>query len=352
MAGAASMSKGLPWTKWSYDRWLRDAELRACSFAARGLWADLLAYMDSDQERGHLTLNGAAASTRDIARLVGAHQLQVEKLLAELERNGVFSRDCRGAIFCRHMVRETEEHDRHVANGRLGGNPALVQRDQSASANDSSASVRTSDVTMGVTPGVTQGVTGGVTGGVTQGVTGGVTPPVATQGKRQKTPEINAIKGERGPSGVNPDKRREEKIRVQKPKRASVRALPLLRVLPGGAPPAAPPQSAPDPKGSRLPTTWEPSPAERAYAEQRGLDPDRIAQDFRGHWLSKPGKDGRKLDWSLVWQTWCRREVDMQARRSQPRRVAGGGSRMDWLADFATGGHSAHAGPTIDGDPL
>ncbi len=76
-----------------------------------------------------------------------------------------------------------------------------------------------------------------------------------------------------------------------------------------------------DPKGERLPRNWQPPFEDAAYARERGLDPLRVAEDFRGYWLAKPGKEARKTDWSLTWQGWCRREAD---RRGCRLPVAGG----------------------------
>jgi hypothetical protein len=63
-------------------------------------------------------------------------------------------------------------------------------------------------------------------------------------------------------------------------------------------------------KGRRLPPDWSPSPANRQYAADLGLNADRTADDFRGYWLAKAGAGAVKLDWSLTWQGWCRREAD------------------------------------------
>jgi hypothetical protein len=74
-------------------------------------------------------------------------------------------------------------------------------------------------------------------------------------------------------------------------------------------------------KGSRLPPDWEPSDIQAAYARRLGLDPLRTAADFRDYWLSKPGKDGIKLEWDRTWQTWCRNAADRLARhRGSERR--------------------------------
>lgn len=93
---------------------------------------------------------------------------------------------------------------------------------------------------------------------------------------------------------------------------------------------AAPPDKlAPGRKkrAARLPDDWQPSDADRAYASDLGLDVDRVAADFRGYWLAKAGKDAAKLDWSLTWQGWCRRQAD-RLPPSQ-RKPNGGGMRAN-----------------------
>ena len=60
----------------------------------------------------------------------------------------------------------------------------------------------------------------------------------------------------------------------------------------------------------RLPEDWQPSEADQRYATERGLPWQRTAEDFRGYWLALGGEKARKLDWSLTWQNWCRREAD------------------------------------------
>jgi DNA-binding transcriptional ArsR family regulator len=84
-------------------------------------------------------------------------------------------------------------------------------------------------------------------------------------------------------------------------------------------------------RGARLPADWQPSPADRVYAEDRGLDPDRISQRFRNHWLAKAGRDAAKCDWHRTWQNWCDRQVEMDAKR--PPAMAD--RRPGGAADFA-----------------
>lgn len=124
------MAEGLPWGKFVWSKWLSDARLRACSYAARGLWMDMLCYMDASEEKGFLLVGSRAATSTEIARIVGGERRMVERLLAELEAHGVFSRDNRGAIFNRKMARDHVKSRENIANGKLGGNPNLKKNNE------------------------------------------------------------------------------------------------------------------------------------------------------------------------------------------------------------------------------
>lgn len=131
--------KRMPWVKWSFADWLRDPGLRVCSDAARGVWMDMLAHMDADAERGFLTVAGRAATDDEVARRLGKDRRSLRPILAELERNGVFSRDARGAIYNRRMIRDQEQSTRDRENGAKGGNPALRKATQAPLDGDSTA---------------------------------------------------------------------------------------------------------------------------------------------------------------------------------------------------------------------
>lgn len=111
-------------TRWFWSDWMSDPGLRACSYAARGLWKDLLCIAGSNKhEYGFVSLNGQKLEAAQIAQMTNGTEKEVEPLLAELERNGVFSRDRRKVIYCRRMVRA----EKNARNGRLGGNPNLLK---------------------------------------------------------------------------------------------------------------------------------------------------------------------------------------------------------------------------------
>lgn len=113
------------WSKFWWQDWQRDPALRACSIAARGLWIEMLAIAHEGAPRGHVTINSKPASPKQIARVAGISERECEKLLAELEDNGVFSRTDTGTIYSRRMVRDTEASEMGKALGATGGNPAL-----------------------------------------------------------------------------------------------------------------------------------------------------------------------------------------------------------------------------------
>ncbi|MFA6134710.1 MAG: hypothetical protein WC869_11910 [Phycisphaerae bacterium] len=92
--------------KWYPADWRSDPSLRMCGFAARGLWADLLALMHEAEPYGCLLVNGKPPSPAQLAAMLGGTARQVETLMAELEAAGVFSRDDEGVVYSRRMVRD------------------------------------------------------------------------------------------------------------------------------------------------------------------------------------------------------------------------------------------------------
>jgi hypothetical protein len=122
------------WFKFWHKEWLVDPELRICSPAARGVWIDLICVMANSSEPGILLVAGRPASEEDISKLTGIPDKRViKRLLAELEANGVASRDSRGAVLSRKMCRMHVEWLQSSADGRGGGNPLLnIYRDLTA----------------------------------------------------------------------------------------------------------------------------------------------------------------------------------------------------------------------------
>lgn len=116
---------GTVWAKFYWSDWANDPALRLCSLAAQGLWMRVLCVAAEADPTGYVTVNGRPLGVTDIARLAGVTETECESLLAELDRNGVFSRTRTGTIYSRRMVRDAKRVKNSRENGKKGGNPSL-----------------------------------------------------------------------------------------------------------------------------------------------------------------------------------------------------------------------------------
>lgn len=103
----------------------RDARLRRCSLAARGLWIDLMTYMHEAQPYGHLLIADRRPAIAEIALQLARPMPEVKRAMIELEENGVFSKTDEEIIYSRRMVRDFQKAETDKANGKSGGNPRL-----------------------------------------------------------------------------------------------------------------------------------------------------------------------------------------------------------------------------------
>ena len=108
--------------------WRKDPALSTCSLAARGLWIEMMCLAHESERYGVLSINGTPMSVQQIARAVGESPSVIARLVTELERSSVFSRDAQGCILSRRMVRDERIRNVRADAGRLGGNPHLVER--------------------------------------------------------------------------------------------------------------------------------------------------------------------------------------------------------------------------------
>jgi uncharacterized protein YdaU (DUF1376 family) len=77
-------------------------------------------------------------------------------------------------------------------------------------------------------------------------------------------------------------------------------------------------------RGSRLAADWQPSSADWDFAVSLGLDAERVAAEFRDHWIAIPGTKGCKLDWSATFRNRCRQIDDYRRSRGQGGPGSGG----------------------------
>lgn len=117
----------LPSLQFYSGDWMKDPALRSVSFAARGLWIDMLMLMHQSPRRGYLQLNDTPVTAAQLARMTGGATGEVARLLRELEDSGVYSRTDSGTIYNRRMVRDEKKRIACSEAGRRGGgNPILT----------------------------------------------------------------------------------------------------------------------------------------------------------------------------------------------------------------------------------
>lgn len=126
-----SNGNGHRWSKFWWRDWSGEMALRMCSLAARGFWMELLCVMHEGTPTGYLTINGRAATHRQMASWAGCSEREAKRYEAELEAAQVFSRTEAGVIYCRRMAREAEAEaearETWRAYGETGGNPKIAR---------------------------------------------------------------------------------------------------------------------------------------------------------------------------------------------------------------------------------
>lgn len=122
------MSSALPFGKFFWSDYASDPSLKVCSFGAQGLWMRLLCIAAEHSPIGYVAVNGRSLGGPEIARATGGAVDEVNGLLDELESNGVFSRDRRGWIYSRRMIRDAKKSRNARENGSKGGNPKLSKQ--------------------------------------------------------------------------------------------------------------------------------------------------------------------------------------------------------------------------------
>lgn len=119
----------LPAIQWYPGDWLRDPGVQALSYEDQGIWFAILMRMWEGEDRGKLTLNGAAMPVEALARLLGLDNQKVNQTLTTLSTYGVTSVEPdTGIIFSRRMVRDEQLRNIRVECGKKGGNPRLVNQ--------------------------------------------------------------------------------------------------------------------------------------------------------------------------------------------------------------------------------
>jgi hypothetical protein len=84
--------------------------------------------MHEGKPYGHLKVGDKVIHADNLARMVGETLDVVEGWLKELSEAGVFDLTTEGVIFSRRMVRDENLRQIRALGGKLGGNPALMDK--------------------------------------------------------------------------------------------------------------------------------------------------------------------------------------------------------------------------------
>ncbi len=90
--------------------------------------------------------------------------------------------------------------------------------------------------------------------------------------------------------------------------------------------------------GTRIPDPWRPNEAGRAFAQDKGLDPEETANAFCDYWTAAEGRTAIKRDWNAAFRTWCRRDADSRVGRPRSpaiRPARGNDALFEHLAHIA-----------------
>lgn len=122
------MAAAKPWMKFYPRDWRADEKLRLCSYAARGLWIEMMALMHSSERYGRLLVNGKEPTIAQLALLTSGAPDECERLIDELRDAGVFSTDVAGIIYSRRMKSDEKLSENARKIGKRGGNPRLLKQ--------------------------------------------------------------------------------------------------------------------------------------------------------------------------------------------------------------------------------
>ena len=113
-----------PSTKWYFNDWDGDNNLKACSLAAQGLWMRMLCIAARSPEPGVVQIGDQPLKHPDglapLALAVGRPFEEIAPLIDELLRFGVADRDRSGRLKNRRMVRDVERSAKMARNGAKG----------------------------------------------------------------------------------------------------------------------------------------------------------------------------------------------------------------------------------------
>jgi len=118
----------MPWFKFYPSDWLGTGLLRLAPHAVKGFYIDLLCIMFDCENRGRLEAGGMPLTEEEIAGSINGNPTDNLSHLRWLVAKGVLSKDEKGVIYSRRMVKdETRRKAGSEAGKKGGGNPDLAK---------------------------------------------------------------------------------------------------------------------------------------------------------------------------------------------------------------------------------
>ncbi len=95
------------WMKLGTQDWRSNEKLRLCSLAARGLWIEMLCFMNGGtDEVGYLKINDRSLGPEEMAKVCGVSIEETTEAWKELEIWNVIKKDDHGCVFSSRMVND------------------------------------------------------------------------------------------------------------------------------------------------------------------------------------------------------------------------------------------------------
>jgi len=118
------------WFKFNVSRWLGDQHLVLAGSTARGVLIDLMAIAHDGVPYGYVTNGGLPITDTELARSRRERVTTVHRAVLKLIELGRVGRTAEGILYIPAMVRDAEQHQKHVEHGSMGGNPKLLEKGQ------------------------------------------------------------------------------------------------------------------------------------------------------------------------------------------------------------------------------
>jgi len=262
MTESDGVSKKRPAFQFYPGDWMRSADLRSCSVAARGLWIEMLCLMHDGNPYGHLRVGDRVIGVQQLARMVGSTLKEAQICIAELVESGVCSVADDGCFYSRRMVRDEQVRNARIEGGKAGSEHGI------------------------------KGAEHGIKGGRPKKGRGDKKPPLEPPSITPLEPPPAFAFAFASSSSIQDS--------------SSLRSDEYTDAK----------KSRPVSRGSRLPADWSPSTADAEFLQSTRPDLTLavVAAEFLDYWIAQPGQRGVKTDWPATWRNWVRRQAKVNGR--------------------------------------